>query len=75
MNQLFILLIILLVLFIFVLYYRNTYKESFIPNISSDTPEGSSNLYGWELPVNDYNSYSIPIPQIPQPQSCCPCKS
>lgn len=70
MNQLFILLLILLVLFIFVLYYRNTYKESFIPNISSDTPEGTSSLYGWEVPVDGYNRFSIPKPEI-----CCPCNN
>lgn len=70
MNQLFILLLILLVLFIFVLYYRNNHKESFIPNISADTPEGSSNLYGWDVPVSGYNAQSIAIPRV-----CCPCNN
>ena len=63
MNHLFILLIILLILFIFAIYYKNTDRESFVPFTSSDTPEGSSSLYGWGIPDNDARQ-SIEIPYL-----------
>ena len=35
--------------------------ESFVPFTSSDTPEGSSSLYGWGTPDND-TTPSIQVP-------------
>jgi hypothetical protein len=72
MNQLFILLIILLILFIFAVHYRNSHLESFIPSISPNTLEGTSSLYGWDVPNNDYNRQSV---AVPIPRVCCPCNS
>jgi hypothetical protein len=62
-----VILIILLVICLFLKKNDNKMSESFYPYISTDTPEGSSALYGWGTDQSSSNW------RIRTKQVCCPC--
>ena len=67
-----IIVVLLLLLFIVqcLLKKKSMSRESFIPNVSSNTPTGSSQLYGWS--DSTYNNLSV---SISNPDDCCTCPS
>ncbi len=65
-----IIVVLLLLLFIVQWLLNKKSKESFIPYVSSNTPTGSSQLYGWSN--STYNNLSV---SSSNSDDCCTCPS
>ena len=65
-----VILIILLVICLFLKKTNHTMSESFYPYVSTDTPEGSSALYGWGGTDQNQSSSNW---EFKTKQVCCPC--
>ena len=71
MELIIILVVILIILIVICLFLKKTdhnmVSESFYPYVSSDTPEGSSALYGWGTDQS-HSNWGVKTKQV-----CCPC--
>jgi type IV secretory pathway TrbF-like protein len=69
MNWVILIVVLLIALFIVQYLLNKKSKESFIPYLSSNTPTGSSQLYGWT--DSTYNSTLTNN----RDNTCCSCSS
>jgi len=68
MNYLVVLFLILVILLIIIMYVKDK-RESFSPTMSADQTDGSSALYGWDLPTSSPISFSTQA----HSRVCCSC--